>query len=461
MAYIYGGSGPDTLNGTQRPDHIFGFGGADSLFGLCGNDTLIGGSGADLLDGGRGLDHASYASAATPILADLRTGIVRLADGIDRLVSIEAIDGGSAGDGMTGDDGHNAFYGMAGADTLVGNGGNDTLVGGCGNDQVDGGDGYDNLTGGAGNDRLLGGTGDDYLNIGRTYRFAGDSIVHIDAGRDVYDGGDGEDTLILDAGTLYNPANPTTPFFGVTSAQINLGLGTLRLNDDDSRSTVDSIENVWTGSGDDAITGSAAANYFQVGDGSNVVYAGGGNDTIIGGWFTYTKVGGDTLNGGAGNDLIYGEGSQVLDPVQQVQIGIGTDHLAGGDGNDTLWGGPGHAVLSGGAGNDLFVVRAEPGLDQTTGAFVLPDAEIIDFEAGDRLRIEKEFRDDTPYQFVGAVASQSDLDYDQVGYYHRGNDTILVAHLVPSTGSDEYMELTLVGYHANLTAANYDSSILV
>ncbi|GEO15645.1 family 16 glycosylhydrolase [Microvirga aerophila] len=44
---IVGGSGADTLSGSQQDDVIFGYGGNDWLEGLRGNDTLNGGSGID------------------------------------------------------------------------------------------------------------------------------------------------------------------------------------------------------------------------------------------------------------------------------------------------------------------------------------------------------------------------------------------------------------------------------
>jgi len=53
---IIGGSGNDTLNGTDDADVIEGGAGADVLFGGAGDDRLIGGLGSDRLDGGTGSD---------------------------------------------------------------------------------------------------------------------------------------------------------------------------------------------------------------------------------------------------------------------------------------------------------------------------------------------------------------------------------------------------------------------
>jgi Ca2+-binding RTX toxin-like protein len=64
-ATILGGSGNDTLNGSDAcdsidggagNDQIIGYAGDDSLTGGAGNDTILGGGGSDLIDGGSGDD---------------------------------------------------------------------------------------------------------------------------------------------------------------------------------------------------------------------------------------------------------------------------------------------------------------------------------------------------------------------------------------------------------------------
>ena len=87
------------------------------------------------------------------------------------------------------------------------------------------------------------------------------------------------------------------------------------------------IENVWAGSGDDAVLGNAASNGIDGGE---------GNDTLSGG------AGDDVIDGGGGHDLIYG--------------GPGRDDIRGGDGNDTLYGNSGDDQMGGDAGNDTYYV---------------------------------------------------------------------------------------------------------
>ena len=56
FAVVLGGSGADTLSGTDAPERLEGNGGADILNAGGGNDTLNGGSGNDALTGGAGAD---------------------------------------------------------------------------------------------------------------------------------------------------------------------------------------------------------------------------------------------------------------------------------------------------------------------------------------------------------------------------------------------------------------------
>ncbi|HEX8911357.1 MAG TPA: right-handed parallel beta-helix repeat-containing protein [Humisphaera sp.] len=162
--------------------------------------------------------------------------------------------------------------------TLNGGDGNDTLVGGGGSDTLKGGAGTDVLRGNAGDDRLDGGTGADDLW-----------------------GGSGIDTVDYAART----AAVTVSLNGVADD------GEL-YEKDNARGDV---ENVLGGSGNDTLTGSAAA---------NVLLGNGGNDTLRGG------MGDDTLDGGTGADKLYGEGGN---DTLKARDGA-ADALDGGSGND-------------------------------------------------------------------------------------------------------------------------------
>jgi len=188
-------------------------------------------------------------------------------------------------DVIAADAGADAISAGDGNDFVNAGAGRDVIFAGAGNDQVFAGDGADMIYGDAGADRIFGHQGNDLINAG-----AGDDIVfggagndlivaELSDGNDVYygddsEGGSGIDTLDLSAAT----ANVT----------VNLGSGPLfhgsALGSQTGNDTLWSIENVYTGSGNDTITASNAV---------NVISGGTGNDTFR---FTSTSAAnGDTI----------------------------------------------------------------------------------------------------------------------------------------------------------------------
>jgi len=107
------------------------------------------------------------------------------------------------------------------------------------------------------------------------------------------------------------------------------------------------IENLVAWSGNDTITGNAAANVIEGGEGDDNV-AGGSNA--------------DSLSGGLGRDILNGEGGD-----DTLDGGSGNDRLFGSSGNDTLRGGEGDDVLNGGSGAD--VIDGGAGTDQASYKF--------------------------------------------------------------------------------------------
>ncbi|MBK8174203.1 MAG: FG-GAP repeat protein [Rhodospirillales bacterium] len=89
------------------------------------------------------------------------------------------------------------------------------------------------------------------------------------------------------------------------------------------------------GDGNEALTGSAAAEVITGADGNDTLTSAGGADTLAGG------LGDDSLSGGGGNDVLTG--------------GVGDDVVSGGAGNDTLIGDHGSDSLDGGGGQDVAV----------------------------------------------------------------------------------------------------------
>ncbi len=165
--------------------------------------------------------------------------------------------------------------GGSNSDVLTGNDQGNALIGNDGNDTLSGLGGRDMLTGGNGNDLL--------------------------------DGGAGLDSAV------FNGAAAARVNLASTAAQAT-GYGLDRLV---------SIENVTSGSGNDVLTGTAAANRLTAGSGNDSVVGAGGNDTLEG------QTGNDTLDGGRGDDLLNGgDGADMIDG------GIGNDVMLGGGGID-------------------------------------------------------------------------------------------------------------------------------
>ncbi len=215
------------------------------------------------------------------------------------------------------------LVGGSGNDTLMGLGGDDTINGGAGNDVIFGGDGDDLLNGGSGNDQIFGGDGDDTIVAS-----AGNDVINGGAGLDTYDisaagaggalvdllagsgfssvtgldsltsierviGSAGNDALlgnnvdnifVASGGTDTINGRGGFNTFDASAATdpvvVNLQAGTVS---GAHAGTIANIQHVITGSGDDVVTGSAAANLIATGAGDDVINLVGGNDTVDGG----------------------------------------------------------------------------------------------------------------------------------------------------------------------------------
>lgn len=225
-----GAAGMDSFSGIEG---LIGGQSSDRLTGNHLNNLLSGGLGDDTLDGGAGSsDTASYAGSE-PVSVSLAAVGPQDTNGagVDTLIRIENLIGGSGNDTLTGDAGANILSGGFGSDFLTGGNGNDTLDGGAGTDTVfyytDGagvrvslsisgsqntqGAGTDSLSGienvygsnsadvligSESNNILSGRNGNDYL-IG----FHGNDYVSGNSGDDTLAGGLGKDLLIGGSGS--------------------------------------------------------------------------------------------------------------------------------------------------------------------------------------------------------------------------------------------------------------------
>ncbi|MBR1241576.1 VCBS repeat-containing protein [Bradyrhizobium sp. AUGA SZCCT0274] len=335
-----GNGSANTLTGTAEEDTLNGAGGNDTLRGLAGNDVLIGGAGADTLDGGTGGDTMTGGAGNDTYEVDTLQDIVveNSGEGTDTIrsalaaFSLAAIanvenftfvgTGNFAGTGsalantITGGAGNDTLDGATGADRLVGLGGDDAYFVDNASDVVveaasAGTDGVmaaiaayslsantENLTytgtgtfNGTGNglaNTITGGSNADTLSGA-----GGDDVIIGLSGNDTISGGAGDDTFVAKAGDgndsyAGNGGSDTYSLAGLTAgATINLTTGAASSSETGTDS-LNAIENVVAGSGQDSIT---AAN------GKNAFTGGADNDTFV---FASTA----TAGIGANRDLI-------------------------------------------------------------------------------------------------------------------------------------------------------------
>jgi Ca2+-binding RTX toxin-like protein len=390
---ILGGSaGDDILQGMGGNDTLYGDGGMDSAApssgaptqyaddGSNGNDTLEGGLGDDQLWGGGGIDTASYVHASGAVSVNLASGFATGADGNDQLHDIENVTGSAFNDALNGDGGANLLDGGDGNDSLVGGGGNDTLLGGNGNDFFNGGFGNDTIDGGAGFDRAgyfngatTGVTVDLRLqgvaqNVGQ---LGWDTLTNIEAVSGTIYGdtltGDGNDNWLWGSVSLGGTSNNDTLDGQGGNDLLTVGIGNHSLT---GGSDVDTVAFGENGGPEPGITVSLAlqgapqstgagswtlngVENLSGGIGNDVLTGDGGNNMLAG------SRGNDTLVGGAGDDTLYGDGTTVADtrptggsgPITTFADITALDPTAV-DGNDLLEGGLGNDTIDGGGGSD-------------------------------------------------------------------------------------------------------------
>jgi Ca2+-binding RTX toxin-like protein len=331
---IDAGTGNDYLVGYNGNDFLYGGAGNDQLYGGTGNDALYGGTGNDTLDGGVGNDiyiidadvdsgtktiidssgfdtlnfdsttnKAITVNVAIPLIIPPPNSTVQtVAASVNVIISASSITnvyGGALGDKITGNSLNNI---------LSGNGGNDSLRGAFGDDL------------------LIGGSGNDTYIIDADVDFGTKTIDEATSGGiDSLDFRSSAIGIHLDLGDLATQALSTNVFL--------------------TRVGLQSIENVYGGSGNDSLRGNFGNDMLNGGSGNDDLSDGTGNDILDAGAGDDTLDGGDgnnTLYGGAGNDTLYGGGNN--------------DMLYGGAGNDEFFSEIGHSMFYGGTGDDTYLI---------------------------------------------------------------------------------------------------------
>jgi Ca2+-binding RTX toxin-like protein len=482
---VNGGAGDDTLTGNAGDDTLNGGDGNDTINGGIGLEKINAGAGddaitvtldtlADTVDGGIGTDSLTLLlGGLTSIImtgnvgttATIKSGAATIATvkGIERVVAT----GGTGNDALLGGVGDDVLGGGAGANKITAGTGDDavsssldllvdTLDGGAGNDSLDlftntvasivmsgnfattGGTiksgatviltakGFEEISvlGGAGNDTLIGSTGNDNLQGGLGLNnlsgLGGDDglSVTLDATADVADGGAGNDSLFVSA---FGSAAVIVSGNFASTATIKLGAAVAL--------TAKSFESVsiFSGSGNDLLTGSAGADSLWASDGKNTLNGLGGNDILS----IDVDATADVINGGAGDDqallsadgwtagitmagnpltsMTVKSGATLLATLTGIErLGVGgtafNDLLLGGASDDTLTGGGGKDSLIGSGGNDTLdggalddalngganddVLRGGSGIDTLIGSSGIDTASYADLFLGVTLTLQ-------------------------------------------------------------------------
>lgn len=398
---------------------------------------------------------------------------------------VNAREGTSQAETLTGTDLIDYLYGAGGNDTLKGLAENDLLDGGTGNDSLDGGSGADLMQGGAGNDTYIvdnigdvvvetANSGSDTVASSITYTApdqvenlvlqgsnavngignALDNSLQGNGGANLLDGGLGvdslsgggaNDTYIVDSAgdTVVETANagsdrvqssvdytlpPNVENLGLTGAAVS-GVGN-SLNNSIMGNSLDNILN--GGSGTDTLQGATGADLYIVDRTNDTIKenANEGIDTVQSS-VSYTvsshvenlELTGTAALNGTGNVLANRLSGN--DGANKLDGKDGNDGLLGGNGDDTLIGGLGQDTLTGGASNDTFryALRSESPVGDNRDT-------IMDFADGDRLDLRALYG--SPLTFVGGDAAFTALG--QVRY--TPSTSLLQANLVDGLQPD-------------------------
>ena len=312
-ATYIGDDGNDNLVGGPDRDRLIGNDGNDQLNGNGDGDSLEPGDGNDVANGGPGDGDNVSTDSSKPDGADVLSGGPGIFDSIDfrRNIAVSLTANGVADDGSgcpgsgcegdnfagdferidTGDGndlvaagpGDNEVFSGPGDDSVFGQGGNDDLLGDEGNDLLNGNAGNDRVSGGSGSDQQAGGTGDDVL----------DADTFGASEPDVFSGGKGLDQVDYSGASQDVKVDLNNqPDDGVAGEGDNVK---------------SDVEDAIGGDGNDKLIGSARANEFEGGLGSDILVGRKGGDGLIGGSGSDKLIGGkapDLLDGGAGPDRL-------------------------------------------------------------------------------------------------------------------------------------------------------------
>lgn len=397
---IYGDTGNDTLSSVD-----LAFGESDRVIGGYGNDTFVADDG-DVLTGGAGNDTfgvvvqsdlaepvritdwtpgdrisvdilgnesptltTRFDDASNAVLVSQGDQVLLRVEGVtaEQLAAVEASitsagnDGNAADDlapnEVTGDASNNVLTGTSSVDHIRGLAGNDIILGDDGADKIGG---RETVTNPDGSTTTSGGEGDDLINAG--------------AGNDKVFAADGNDRIFgADYLRLINDGLPEAERISVG----DLKVGDISVNEGGpftAQQLLDFMQNSGNSDlGDDLLRGGAGDDLIADVRGSNTIHGDLGRDQLV------------------SLDVEQGQADTVFG-------GYGRDNILADDGD----------IVSGGADKDRFDISVR---------FDQPDAvRIIDWEAGESIRIELTKSDPLTYSF----------DADKAAVLVRQGDVTLV-----------------------------------
>jgi Ca2+-binding RTX toxin-like protein len=373
----------ESIEGSEFADRLSGDEIDNRLDGRGGSDWLSGGVGDDVIDGGDGEDTVSYWDADDGVTVNLGLATAQVTgQGSDAIVNVEAVEGSSYVDFLTGNAGSNRIDGRGSADAMTGGAGDDTYavdnmgdvvteLSAEGTDTVETSVGstsdfaqlfilpanVENLTG-----TSAGGLGVEANALDNVVLMGGgdDLIVLADGGADAVNAGGGNDYIYF--GSTWTIADTVDGGSGVDTIGL-IGSATISL-------TAQAMVNVERMAVYSALyTGGGAFDYSITLVNAN-----------IGASFFFTAAslqsnehltfdasaetsGAITVHGGNGDDLI--------------KTGAAHDYIIARAGNDVIIAGGASDIIFGGAGNDTFVYTA---ISNSTAA---ASDDIRDFANGD------------------------------------------------------------------------------
>lgn len=474
---LFGGADNDTLNGGANDDTLFGGDGTDTLNGDAGNDTLFGGDGNDTINGGADIDliDANTDDSGVTVVMDSTSGTMSSAtNGNDTLTGIENINTGDGDDDFTlSDSGNNTIDagGESGGDVV-------TVLGGSGAINI-----LRTIS-----DVTVTGTGigtDQYNDVEQV------NVTGSDGSDDTFTIDDELDNIIT-GGT--DAGGGDTIDYSAIAANINVsvlaGNMTVTASSGIGNDTLNEIENVTTGNGDDVFTieANGVNNIFDAGSDT-----GGDAADITGltGTITATVVSGsvevqltgsetDTLTnfesisytGSATDDTF------VIDDETVSVIDAGADSGGSGDTYDasSFIGTTNMTVTQSSTDTDTFTVSGLTGGDDTIINFETivtgggDDIFIIDTDIGGTFFFDAGSSTvGNTFQFIGGGAATTTITItttgsttdtlDFSGFSGSGIDIDLNDNTQQDTTGSGNLNITLNGSIANVEGTAGDDTI--